>query len=665
MIHPSAFSDFVPTAGSRAGGTMSGRKFRPGVVPGAVMRRCFIFAVVFAALAWSAGFARGGERIEEFSSLLEVRRNGELLVTETIRVQAEGDEIKHGIFREIPMQRKGLWGLKKQLPFDVLSVKLDGKPEPYEAQKSLDGMLKIKIGRDAVHLKPGVHTYEIVYRTLDQIYVEKDRDVLYWNVNGTEWGFPADVVKARMVLPDGIAISNAWAFTGKRGERGNDCRAGIHGNTADFETTRPFAPKENLTIVVEWPPRLLDPAAYANRGFWKEYPGAAAGIACMAASFFYYLVAWMLVGKDPEKGTIIPRWEPPKGFSPAAVRFLSRMGFDNTCFTAGVLGLAVKGVAEIEQDGKHYTLKKIHGDTSKLLPDEHQLFRDLLGNRSSLALRQHNHSVIGKARKALKKTLALNIEKIYFLRNVKWWIAGVAISLAGLLCLLFPDGHVNFEVVFIVVWLSIWSAGTGMLLSSVIRLWRSGSYFSAVPMMLFSIPFVGGWLLGCAFFYVAAGPWALGAFVLAGVMNAVFHHLIKAPTRLGRRIMDESDGFKLYLSVAEEERLNLLNPPEKTPELFERFLPYALALGCEQNWAKKFDDILKAASVAETKSGGGGYHPTFFTGSYTGMDDAMSAAALGAALTGALASASSAPSSSGGGGGFSGGGGGGGGGGGW
>lgn len=142
---------------------------------------------------------------------------------------------------------------------------------------------------------------------------------------------------------------------------------------------------------------------------------------------------------------------------------------------------------------------------------------------------------------------------------------------------------------------------------------------------------------------------------------------MKAPTKEGRQILDEIDGFREYLQVAEEDRLNLENPPEKTPELFERFLPFALALGVEQEWSQKFDAILK--SVGESTQSGS-YQPSFYSGSSTGMDGMMTGAALGAAMTSALTTASTAPSSSsggggGGGGGSSGGGGGGGGGGGW
>ena len=164
---------------------------------------------------------------------------------------------------------------------------------------------------------------------------------------------------------------------------------------------------------------------------------------------------------------------------------------------------------------------------------------------------------------------------------------------------------------------------------------------------------------------VLSSFWVGGAVLYAVVLNQVFYHLIKAPTNLGQRVRDQIEGFRRYLSVAEEERLNLENPPEKTPELFERFLPYALALGCEQQWAEKFDEVLQAAGVAP---GDSSYSPSYYSdsGSSGSLSGAMSD--LGGSFTGSLSSSASAPSSGGGGGGGgggSGGGGGGGGGGGW
>jgi uncharacterized membrane protein len=126
--------------------------------------------------------------------------------------------------------------------------------------------------------------------------------------------------------------------------------------------------------------------------------------------------------------------------------------------------------------------------------------------------------------------------------------------------------------------------------------------------------------------------------------------------------MDEIGGFKLYLAVAEKERLNILNPPEKTPELFEKYLPYALALDVENEWSEQFAEVLAAASQD------GGYRPTWYTGNtWRRWNMEGFASSLGTSLPGAISSSSTAPGSSSGsgGGGSSGGGGGGGGGGGW
>ena len=136
---------------------------------------------------------------------------------------------------------------------------------------------------------------------------------------------------------------------------------------------------------------------------------------------------------------------------------------------------------------------------------------------------------------------------------------------------------------------------------------------------------------------------------------------MKAHTREGRKVVDQIEGFRQYLGVAEEARLEALNPPNKTQELFERFLPYAIALDVENHWARRFAGVLAAAAAAGAAS-------SWYSGSSDwGSNPTGLAHHLGSGLTSTISSAATAPGSSSGsgGGGFSGGGGGGGGGGGW
>jgi len=148
---------------------------------------------------------------------------------------------------------------------------------------------------------------------------------------------------------------------------------------------------------------------------------------------------------------------------------------------------------------------------------------------------------------------------------------------------------------------------------------------------------------------------------VAGALAGVGFSWLKAATPAGRKTMDDIEGFRQYLGVAEEDRLNAMNPPNKTPELFEKFLPYAVALDCHNAWAKRFAGVLAAAGTAAAVQ-------TWYTGNQ--WDDPVSFADhLGDQLTSTISSASTAPGSDSGGGssggGSSGGGGGGGGGSGW
>jgi uncharacterized membrane protein len=158
--------------------------------------------------------------------------------------------------------------------------------------------------------------------------------------------------------------------------------------------------------------------------------------------------------------------------------------------------------------------------------------------------------------------------------------------------------------------------------------------------------------------FETASSWMLLVLGVTVPFAVVFKHLLKAPTRRGRAIIDHLEGFRHYLGVAEADRLELENPPERTPALFEQFLPYALALDVEQRWAEQFTDVFARVD----------YEPGWYAGdNFHALGTTAFASSLGAGFSSAIASASTAPGSTSGSGGrgSSGGGGGGGGGGGW
>lgn len=150
-------------------------------------------------------------------------------------------------------------------------------------------------------------------------------------------------------------------------------------------------------------------------------------------------------------------------------------------------------------------------------------------------------------------------------------------------------------------------------------------------------------------------PAVIAVIVSMLILFFLFAALMKRPTGLGRNVLDEMLGFQDYLELAEKDELNLRNPPEKTPQLFEKFLPYALAMGVEQHWGERFATVFADLEGSEKSS----YQPTWYSGSWNSFDMSSTTASLSGDLGSAISSSvtPTGSSSGSGGGDFSGGGG--------
>ena len=637
--------------------------------------RALAFAVVLAG-ATTPAFAV--ERILEFISDVRVEKNSDLLVTETIRVQAEGREIRRGILRDFPTRYTARDGRRVEVGFDVLSVTRDGRPENYAIEKLSNGV-RVRIGSGDRTVPMGPNTYVIRYRTTRQIGFFDKFDELYWNATGTGWTFPIDVAEARITLPEPVDIIQSAFYTGPQGATGKNARviAQRPGFIA-FRTTQPLPVSNGLTVAAAWPKGVITPPTQAQLAqYWLSdnlpVVTAIVGVLSLLAYFFY---AWLRVGRDPKRGTIIPLFTPPKGLSAPAVRYIYEMDFDNRAFSAGILDLAVHGGVKLNDSGNQMRLTSLPGGHD-VSPPVAAMARELFRSSGSLLLDDVNHKVIGKAKSELSDALKKSYYQTMFTNNYGWSGFGI------LLWVVFA------AAIALSIYFTYGAELTGALMF--------GTFFAA-PAISVMIAFFLGFMTGrTGFFTFLFGFLFAGAFAVAGLavlwgatyeatktvfspyMLAMFapvliaplvamaFYILKAPTVQGRKVMDEIEGFKQYLGVAEEDRLNYLHPPEKTPELFERYLPYAVALNVENRWAERFAGVLAAAAAA------GAATATWYSGDRLSNNDwGGFASRVGSSLASTVASASTPPGSSGGGGssgsgggGSSGGGGGGGGGSGW
>ncbi len=635
-----------------------------------IAARCLaLFVFMFAALPVAAE-----EFISSYHSVVDVAKSGELTVTETITARSEGNRIKRGIFRDFPLYALDKNGSRTKVGFKVLSVERDGAPEDWRTE-SIDGGIRIYTGNADRFLQTGDHVFQITYTTDRQIRYFDTYDELTWNVTGNGWQFPMRDISATVSLPENVTPTDTAVFTGKLGATGKDARIMTEGNEVFFASTRPFYQGEGMTIAVKLPKGAIDaPSAAQARSWWlQDHLGSVLGVSGFILILFYYYRAWSAVGRDPAKGIIVPRWDAPEGLSPALVNYVDNHGFsDNgwTAFSAASLNLAVKGYVVLE-DLKNSliirrTKKPIEG---KLQAGEASLINTVDQPGTAFEINKENGSRVVSLGNAFRKAIESEHSGKYYHANAGFITLGFVLSIIVIFGVVVFG---NFEpealvAMFVIGILSF--VGTIFALVFGKSLTRGGSLLKRMGMIIV-LALVGSMLISgiggaiSVFSLEALEALHLPAIMsVAGIIatNLVFLMLMGAPTPLGRKLMDGIEGLRLYLTVAEKDRMNMQGAPQMSPQHFETLLPYAVALGVEKPWSEAFETWLANAQVGE-------YSPGWYSGNYSNFGTRIGGFSSTMASTIAStipAPVSSSSSSFSGGGGSSGSGGGGGGGGGW
>jgi uncharacterized membrane protein YgcG len=483
--------------------------------------------------------------------------------------------------------------------------------EPWFTERMTNGV-RINTGNDDFLAVPNDYTYTIRYRTTRQLGFFDDHDELYWNAIGTGWIFPIEKGSVEVKLPEPVPVENmhAEAYTGPQGAKGAAYEADIpQPGLARYRLTQPLGTYEGFTIVLTFPKGVVPAPTGADKAKWlfADNRGLLVALAGFALLLLYMLRAWRSVGRDPEKGIIIARYEPREGQTPAGLRYLEKMGYDMRCFTGDVLALAVAGRLRIHEDKKlfknEWSLERLHPDSpSPISLGQQALLDGLFRSGDTIVLKNTNASTVATARDGQKKFLENEFQPRYFKRN------GKKVAYAWLIAIV--TGAAAFVA--------------------------SGG---------FGIPFI------------------IGFAALMLISLVVFSIVIKAPTAEGRALLDEIEGLKLYMSVAERDELKSMKGPNE-PVLdavrYELLLPFAVALGVEDAWTGKFTAAAGAAAAAQAANSMMWYSGR---GPISNLGDFSRS--IGSSLSSTISSASTPPGSSSGagGGGSSGGGGGGGGGG--
>lgn len=633
-------------------------------------RQALLLLVLLLALSPLPALAR--EAITSFSSAVTLRTDGSVEVIETIEVRAEGNEIRRGIYRDIPLTLINPDGSRLRSDLRVVAVTRNGRSEPYAIENLSGGFKRIRIGDADVFLNYGLHKYTIRYTMSRMARTFADHDELFWNATGNYWNFPIEEAVASITLPEGAVIDRLIGYTGPVGSTEQAVQiTRTSDNTAIFRLTRPLASGEGLSVAASFQKGILvEPEGIDAVARWLSdhrdvvLPGIA-----VALVLLYNLLAWSQVGRDPPRGTIIPLFHPPKGFSPALAHWVHRMGWDKggwTAFTAAIFDLGVRGLVKIDNPGKTLTVTRTDVEAPRDLGAAERVLFNYLDSKGSVTVNTSNGPKINETRGQFVSAIEGENQRVYFNNNFGYVILGLALSALLLIGLVLADLIDPITLVFAAMAAVFIGVLTGVL-RSFLTMPVLGRIILGIWIVLFGGNLIGS--LGSLFSGFDISMPVIGAGIIV-LINVIFAFLMRAPTVQGRKVMDQLEGFRMYMDTAEKNRMNMTAEPPMTVERFERMLPYAIALGVEKPWSEHFEGELARNAVADAR--GGSYQPRFYSGRNwsTGSGsfaNTVSSVATGmsAAMIAAQPSSSSGSGFSGGGGGGSGGGGGGGGGGGW
>lgn len=523
--------------------------------------------------------------IEEFQAEIFVRPNGSIDVTETIRPRFTGSW--NGIYRTIPVEYRTPQGLNYSLLLDLEGVSDEqGRALRYETSRERHyRKLKISIPNAANTQRTVVIHYRV--RNALRFFDQQDEnfsdphDELYWNVTGDEWDVPINKAIAYLHMPPGVSGLRAVAFTGPYLSAEKAAPVEVSGADVTVATVGPLRFHEGLTVAAGWDTGIIErPGVWQRAGLVIRSNWA---LLIPIAVLIGMIQLWRSRGRDPRREAIAVQYEPPADLTPAEVGTLVDNSSDMRDVVATLVDLAVRGFLTVEEKNeKHllglwsrqdyvFEMKKQSPEWESLQRHERQFLASLFGGG------EHPSIKLSELQNKFYKDLPVIRDRIYERLVERGYYSRR------------PDKVKHFY--------TLAGAGLGLVVA-----WLGSSISDAMGI-------------------------ATTAAILSGILTAAvvigIGRVMPARTVRGARAMEEVLGFEKFLEQVEADRFERVI---RTPQLFEKYLPFAMALGVEKRWAEAFAEICREPPSWYRGSDFRTFHSGSFVNSVNRMSNQTSSA---------------------------------------
>jgi uncharacterized membrane protein YgcG len=555
--------------------------------------RLFIFCLFFLPLFLSAQ----SEEFSKFDVSVTVQQDGTLEVSENISAISSGNVIKRGITRALPRGPIGDDVTMERFDYDIQSVSRDGSSEDHHT-KNEGGSKVVYFGSKDRYLDPGSHRFSLAYNAPKQIYFLDDREEVRWTLAGIDTQLPIKAASLTLNVPNGMNVLGTTCYTGRFGSTEQACETVKNGNQITYTLSRPLAKGEGMVISAAFPSgSFIKPTPPPPPSPLQKNGTKYISFIGMLIAMMYGYRTWQIHGIDPPTPDVGPQFTAPRGLSAASLHYLNSYMPSQTQLTASLTDLAIKGYLKIDEEDRKGLFSTSEIFILRPIQKEPETHQDLAPEQVALYNHIRNMGDIeldGEYDKRLTKATEAHNKSL-------------------------KEQHAAY-------------------------LKEGGNGWKVLPYALIMLATVGGAVI----FLGNAENLGIVLFIFAVTLLVIgtplYAWLIRKPSEDKVKLWAEIKAMKQYLKLSEKERRGISGAPEMTETYFQSVLPYAIALGIDNNWAADLQSDLEGTLNNDRNRHGIYMYPYMLPG-------------FGSRMNTAYGAVSSPPSSSGGGGSVGGGGG--------
>ena len=553
-------------------------------------------SVIFMIFLLNAG-SLIAEAIKKYDVSIQINKNGTLTVNEVIDYEFDND-LKHGIYRDIPLrsQKSGTDIYKSHVKMN--SVKRNGEPEEYTSDTSYEGV-SYRVGSEDRYVDSGINKYEFNYTIYNAVFEKDGIYQVYFNPIGQFWNVPIESADVSISFENNEPvgeneIQQLEVYTGEYGETGKNYTIVQESGIIRIKTNEVLEPRNGLSFRLNLKTDKISPTWLDKlEVLYYADPLVVAGPIIILMLAIYGFVTWFLFGRDPAGKAVIPEFNIPKDISPMYAAYIKGVRDPKEMLTIGMLSLLSKDYVTAEDkegNGKNvkYRLVKDTERNPELSSEEKALLSVLSDDEKNIF--KNEQGLYDAAKKILGTLETRYNTKIYIDNNLfKYpFILGIIMVFIIGMGIQNIAGSIIDGMGFIIPIIIIFFSSLTIVLSILKRAFSQNTLLSMLIRLM--VVMCLGIMTQMTGFIIT---------VIIFIMYSIYSKLIGKYTNEGIRHKEYLEGMKMYIKTAEANQIMKFNDVDELVGYFKGILPYAVALGVKNEAIKLMQKTIKLYNFDE------------------------------------------------------------------